>query len=105
MNIEQRIRQQLAADRIVLYMKGTPTFPQCGFSGRVVDILQSYGVEFTSVNILEDEEVRQGIKDYGNWPTLPQLYVDAELVGGCDIITAMHEGGELEEILTSNKVE
>ena len=99
MNVNEKIDQQLAADKIVLYMKGTPTFPQCGFSGRVVDILQSYGVEFACVNILEDEEIRQGIKDYGNWPTLPQLYVNAELVGGCDIITTLHDQNELADLL------
>ena len=105
MNIEERIKQQLAADKIVLFMKGTPTFPQCGFSGRVVNILQEYGVLFTAVNILEDEAMRQGIKLHGNWPTLPQLYVDRELVGGCDIITTLHEQNKLAEILMTQNAD
>ncbi len=84
---------------VVLFMKGTPEFPQCGFSQRVAAILQSFGIPFASVNVLLDERVRQGIKDYTNWPTIPQLYVKGEFVGGCDIVSEMYESGELAELL------
>ena len=93
--VEQQIRQQLSSDLIVLYMKGTPTFPMCGFSSQLVGVLQELGVEFTSFNVLEDEAVRQGLKLYSQWPTFPQLYVQGTLIGGCDIVVDMHEKGEL----------
>ena len=102
MTINDRISQQLAADPIVLYMKGEPMMPMCGFSATVVDILSQYDVDFQSYNILLDNELRQGLKDYSQWPTFPQLYVNAELVGGCDIISELHESGELAEILAAN---
>ncbi|MDX1379957.1 MAG: Grx4 family monothiol glutaredoxin [Xanthomonadales bacterium] len=93
----QRIENYLAEDRVVLFMKGTPDQPMCGFSARTVAVLKSLLPSFSSFNVLEDEEIREGIKVYGNWPTIPQLYVDGELVGGCDIVTAMFNSGELHE--------
>lgn len=99
MNVNDKIKQQLESDKVVLYMKGTPAFPQCGFSGRAVHILQECGAEFASYNVLEDDEIRQGIKEYGNWPTIPQLYVNGELIGGSDIMTELFESGELKELV------
>jgi monothiol glutaredoxin len=98
MDINERIKQDLAANRIKLYMKGSPSFPQCGFSKAVVDVLANYDIEFGSSNILEDPELRQGLKDYFEWPTFPMLVVDGELVGGCDIIMEMHQSGELKDV-------
>jgi monothiol glutaredoxin len=100
----ERIRGQLAADDVVLYMKGTPVFPMCGFSARVVQILSDAGVKFQSYNVLEDPELRQGLKDFSNWPTFPQLYVKGELVGGCDIVTEMAQTGELQQLLAEKGV-
>lgn len=97
--IKQRIETDIKNNKVMLYMKGTPDAPQCGFSARAVDILREYNVPFHSFNILEDEAIRQGIKEYADWPTIPQLYVDGEFVGGCDIMTELHEGGELGKIL------
>ena len=99
MSVHEVIAKQLADNKVVLYMKGTPTFPQCGFSGKAVQILRENDVEFFTVNVLEDDEIRQGIKEYGNWPTIPQLYVNGQLVGGSDIMIAMYETGELKQIL------
>jgi len=101
MSIEERIKEQLSSHRVILYMKGTPDFPQCGFSSQVVGALKQIGSEFAFVNILEDPELRDGLKVYANWPTYPQLWVDGELVGGCDIITEMFGSGELEKLLNS----
>ena len=95
----ERIEADLKANPVVLYMKGTPVFPQCGFSARVVQILSHLGVPFKGVNVLEDMEVREGIKAYTNWPTVPQLYVQGEFVGGCDIVTEMFQSGELQSML------
>ncbi|MAJ81682.1 MAG: monothiol glutaredoxin, Grx4 family [Legionellales bacterium] len=97
--INDKIEKQLGDDRIILYMKGEPLMPMCGFSAKVVDILQQYDIHFKTYNILMDEDLRQGLKDYSQWPTFPQLYVEKELIGGCDIIVEMHEKGELEDIL------
>ena len=97
--IDDRIREQIQADDVVLYMKGTPVFPMCGFSSQVVQILSHVGVRFQSYNILDDMELRQGLKEFSNWPTFPQLYVRGELVGGCDIIREMHQSGELAQML------
>ena len=97
--IDDRIREQIQADDVVLYMKGTPVFPMCGFSSQVVQILSHVGVPFQSYNILDDMELRQGLKEFSNWPTFPQLYVRGELVGGCDIIREMHQSGELAQML------
>ena len=96
----QRIDQLVKSNDVVLFMKGTPQFPQCGFSGRAVQILKACGVaQYASVNVLEDNEVRQAVKDYANWPTIPQLYVHGEFVGGSDIMTEMYQSGELKELL------
>jgi monothiol glutaredoxin len=95
----QRIQAEIEENPVVLYMKGTPVFPQCGFSARVVQILSHMGVPFKGVNVLEDMELREGIKQFTNWPTIPQLYVKGEFVGGCDIVREMYETGELQQLL------
>jgi monothiol glutaredoxin len=102
--IDDRIRQQIGGDDVVLYMKGTPVFPMCGFSAQVVQVLSNVGVPFQSYNILDDQDLRQGLKAFSNWPTFPQLYVKGELVGGCDIVREMHETGELGQFLTEKGV-
>ena len=104
MDVNERIKKQLESFPVLLYMKGTPDFPQCGFSAAVVDVLSQLGVRFNSVNILVDDEVRQGIKEFSQWPTIPQLYVKGEFVGGCDIIREMFETGELEQLLKEKGV-
>ncbi len=95
MDVIERIKDQLGSHDILLYMKGTPDFPQCGFSGQVIEILKSYKKQFMYINIFEDLEVREALKEYSNWPTYPQLYLKGELVGGCDIIIDLHNKGEL----------
>ena len=100
----ERIEADLKANPVVLFMKGTPVFPQCGFSARVVQILSHLGVPFKGVNVLEDAEIREGIKAYTNWPTIPQLYVGGEFVGGCDIIMEMFQAGELQGLLKEKGV-
>jgi monothiol glutaredoxin len=103
MDVQERIKQQVTGHSVVLYMKGSPSFPQCGFSANAVRILNALGVnDFFSVDILQDPEIRQGIKDYANWPTIPQLYVNGELVGGSDIMTEMYQSGELKTLLAGN---
>lgn len=97
--VRQRIEDYLASDRVVLFMKGSPQQPMCGFSARTAGILDSILPQYTSINVLSDDEVREGIKEYGQWPTIPQLYIDRELVGGCDIICAMFDSGELHQTL------
>jgi monothiol glutaredoxin len=99
-----RIAQDVAENDVLLYMKGTPVFPQCGFSAAVVQILSQAGVKFKAVDVLKDPEIRQGIKEFSNWPTIPQLYVKGEFVGGCDIVKEMHEQGELETFLAERGV-
>lgn len=99
MDVNQRIKEQLDTNQVLLYMKGTPDFPQCGFSGQTVAALKSIGQPFAYVNIFEDEEIRNGLKTYSNWPTFPQLYVNGELIGGCDIVVEMYHSGELKELL------
>jgi monothiol glutaredoxin len=99
-----RIREQITGDDVVLYMKGTPVFPMCGFSAAVVQVLSRTGVKYQSYNILEDQDLRQGLKEFSNWPTFPQLYVKGELVGGCDIVREMYESGELEGYLQEKGV-
>jgi monothiol glutaredoxin len=94
-----RIKGLLEAQRVVLFMKGNKMFPQCGFSAQVLGILKQSGVAFETHNILQDADLRQGLKEYSNWPTYPQLYVDGKLVGGCDIVTEMHQNGELSKLL------
>ena len=103
--IDDRIREQITGDDVVLYMKGTPVFPMCGFSAQVVQVLSHVGVPFQSYNILDDMELRQGLKDFSNWPTFPQLYVKGELVGGCDIIREMYQSGELQQLLAEKGIE
>lgn len=99
MDINDRIREQLDNNSVLLYMKGTPDFPQCGFSGQTVAALNAIGNPYATVNILEDPEIREGMKVFSNWPTFPQLYVNGELVGGCDIIVEMYHSGELQSLI------
>jgi len=102
MNVQEKIRNQVSADTVVLYMKGTPQFPQCGFSGATVQILQACGVrDFATVDVLADPEIRDGIKAYSNWPTVPQLYIKGEFVGGADIVREMYQQGELQKLINS----
>ena len=98
------IDNEVKSNDVVLFMKGTPGFPQCGFSGQVVQILDYLGVDYKGVNILTSDELRQGIKDYSSWPTIPQLYVKGEFVGGCDIVREMFQAGELQDFLTEKGV-
>ena len=98
-DVNSRIEEQLSSHEVLLYMKGTPDFPQCGFSGQTVAALKAVGKPFAFVNIFEDEEIRQGLKTYSNWPTYPQLYVKGELIGGSDIVVEMYHSGELKKLL------
>lgn len=100
-DVQERIKQQVAEHGILLYMKGSPDFPQCGFSARAVQALIACGAEFAYVNVLEDQEIREGIKQFSNWPTIPQLYVNGEFIGGCDIMVEMYESGELKKLVES----
>ena len=103
-DVQQQIKDQVSKHSVVLYMKGTPQFPQCGFSAMAVQVLQASGVkELFTVNVLENPEIRQGIKEFANWPTIPQLYVGGEFVGGSDIMREMYESGELQKILEGAK--
>jgi monothiol glutaredoxin len=103
MDTQQRIKEQVTGNRVFLYMKGTPQFPQCGFSQLAVQVLNACGVQdFGSFNVLSDAEIRQGIKEYANWPTIPQLYVNGEFVGGSDIMKEMYQSGELQKLLESS---
>jgi len=102
--VTDRIRRDITDNPVVLYMKGTPVFPQCGFSSAVVQILTHLGVKFKGVDVLSDPAIRQGIKDFSSWPTIPQLYVKGEFVGGCDIVREMFESGELGQLLTDKGV-
>ena len=99
MTVEERIKSTVEANRVVLFMKGTPQFPQCGFSSRAVQILQACETEFESVNVLSDMEIREEIKKFSNWPTIPQIYIDGEFVGGSDILLSMFQNGELQNML------
>lgn len=103
-NVSERIRGEVTGTDVVLFMKGTPVFPQCGFSAAVVEILNQLGVTFKGLDILVDPALRDGIKQYSNWPTLPQLYIKGEFVGGCDIVREMYESGELVGLLRSKGV-
>jgi len=102
-SIQQQIDEVIKNNDILLFMKGTPQMPQCGFSQRVCAILQAHGVPFAAINVLLDPAVREGIKVYSDWPTIPQLYVNGEFIGGCDIVSEMHEDGELEALLAPFK--
>lgn len=102
--IDERIKSDITENPVMLYMKGTAMFPQCGFSARVVQILSHMQVPFKTANVLEDAELRDGIKQFSNWPTIPQLYVKGEFIGGSDIVTEMFQSGELETLLTENNI-
>ena len=104
MDVQEKIRTQVTANPVVLYMKGTPQFPMCGFSGQIVQILDHLGVAYKGINVLESDEIRNAIKAYSNWPTLPQLYVKGEFVGGCDIVREMFQAGELQQALKEKGV-
>jgi len=99
MEVIERIKAQLASNNVVLFMKGTPDFPQCGFSGQVAQVMQACNAKFGSFNIFEDSELREALKEYSQWPTYPQLYIKGELVGGCDIIMDLYTKGELQKML------
>ena len=101
MDVNERIKDQIENNPVLLYMKGTPDVPQCGFSGQTVAALKAIGRPFAYVNIFEDPEIREGLKSYSNWPTFPQLYVDGELIGGCDIVVEMYNSGELQDLITA----
>jgi monothiol glutaredoxin len=104
MDTQEKIKQQVTGNRVMLYMKGTPQMPQCGFSALAVQVLNACGVQdFGSVNVLADAAIREGIKQYANWPTIPQLYVNGEFVGGSDIMREMYESGELQKLLETQK--
>ncbi len=104
MSAQEQITETLNGNDVVLFMKGTKTMPQCGFSSRVAGVLNFMGVEYADVNVLADEEIRQGIKDFSDWPTIPQLYVKGEFIGGCDIITEMTLSGELDQLFDDKGV-
>jgi monothiol glutaredoxin len=103
-NISERIKSEINSQDVVLFMKGTPVMPQCGFSAAVVGVLSHVGVQFRGINVLEDEQIREGIKIYSDWPTIPQLYVKGEFMGGCDIVREMYETGELLEMLNTHGI-
>lgn len=104
-DVQKSLGEAVNANDVLLFMKGTPTFPQCGFSSVVVQVLDYLGVEYNAVNVLEDQAVREGIKQFSNWPTIPQLYVKGEFVGGCDIVKEMFEAGELKEYMSEKGIE
>ena len=104
-DLTEQIKNEIKTNNIVLFMKGTPVFPMCGFSASVVQILTSLGVQFSTVNVLDSDKMREGIKKFSNWPTIPQLYVNKEFIGGCDIIKELYESGELLELLNSKGIE
>ena len=99
-NLKQQIEKDIKENKVMIYMKGTPDSPMCGFSGQVVNILKSYNVALAAKNILDDPALRQGIKDFTEWPTIPQIFINGEFIGGCDIINEMHQRGELKKLLS-----
>lgn len=103
MSVQDRIKQQISSDRIVLYMKGTPQTPQCGFSARSTQLLDACGAKYTTVDVLADPQIRQGIKDYSSWPTIPQLYINGQFIGGCDIMTELYQSGELQKLVAQGQ--
>jgi len=105
MSVHDTITKTVNENDVVIYMKGTPVFPQCGFSSTVVQVFDYLGVNYASVNVLEDMEIRQGIKDFNNWPTIPQIFVKGEFIGGCDIVREMFENGELKAMLINKAIE
>ena len=104
-DVSENIKNEIKSSDVVLFMKGTPVFPMCGFSAAIVQVLSDIGVKFNSVNVLDSDEIREGIKKFSNWPTIPQLYVKEEFIGGCDIVKEMHETGELLELFNSRGIE
>ena len=104
-HISQNIENEIKSNDVVLFMKGTPVFPMCGFSAATVEVLNKIGVKFESVNVLDSDEMREGIKKFSNWPTIPQLYVKEEFIGGCDIVREMFESGELLELLNTKGID
>jgi monothiol glutaredoxin len=104
-DVSESIKNEIKSSDVVLFMKGTPVFPMCGFSAAIVQVLSDIGVKFNSVNVLDSDEMREGIKKFSNWPTIPQLYVKEEFIGGCDIVKEMHETGELLELFNSRGIE
>ncbi len=104
-DVSESIKTEIKSSDVVLFMKGTPVFPMCGFSAAIVQVLSDIGVKFNSVNVLDSDEMREGIKKFSNWPTIPQLYVKEEFIGGCDIVKEMHETGELLELFNSRGIE
>ena len=105
LNVSENIKNEISSSDVVLFMKGTPAFPMCGFSAAVVQLLSDLGVKFSSVNVLESDKMREGIKQFSNWPTIPQLYIKEEFIGGSDIVKEMYESGELLELLNTKKIE
>jgi len=103
MNVQDKIRKQVEDNPIILYMKGTPQFPQCGFSGRATQLLNACGAKFASVNVLAEPDIREGIKQFSNWPTIPQLFINGQLVGGSDIMMELYEKGELQKLVAGAK--
>ncbi|PPR44133.1 MAG: Glutaredoxin-4 [Alphaproteobacteria bacterium MarineAlpha5_Bin8] len=103
-DVTENIKSEIKSNDVVLFMKGTPDFPMCGFSAATSQILKNLGIEFSSVNVLESDEIRQGIKEFSNWPTIPQLYIKEEFIGGCDIVKEMYESGELLELLNTKGI-
>ena len=104
-DVNELIKNEIKSNDVVLFMKGTPAFPMCGFSASVVQILNNIGVKFNSINVLDNEKMREGIKNYSNWPTIPQLYVKEEFIGGCDIVKEMNDSGELLELFNTKGVQ
>ena len=104
-DVTEQIKNEIKSNDVVLFMKGTPVFPMCGFSAAVTQILTDLGIEFTSVNVLDSGEMREGVKKFSNWPTIPQLYVKEEFIGGCDIVKEMNESGELLELFNTQGIE
>ena len=103
-DVTENINNEIKSNDVVLFMKGTPDFPMCGFSAAVVEVLNNIGVDFNSINVLDNNKIREGIKNYSNWPTIPQLYVKQEFIGGCDIVKEMNESGELLELFNTKGV-
>ncbi len=105
LDVSENIKNEISPNDVVLFMKGTPVFPMCGFSAAIAQVLSNLGVKFSSVNVLENDKMREGIKQFSNWPTIPQLYIKEEFIGGCDIVKEMYESGELLELLNTKKIE
>lgn len=99
MSVENRIQEQIKNNKIIIYMKGSPAFPQCGFSAAVIDVFNQLGAQYETVDVLSDPEIRQGIKEFSNWPTIPQVYIDGKFIGGCDIIREMYTQGQLQPLV------